>query len=43
MMGYSLGYRGAWWAAVHGISELDTTEHLSRAKYVHKHIYLLEV
>ena len=23
--------RGAWWAIVHGVPELDVTEHLSRA------------
>ena len=25
--------RGAWWATVHGVSELDTTERLSPAQH----------
>ena len=24
--------RGAWWATVHGVSELDTTEHIPNRK-----------
>ena len=26
--------RGAWWATVHGVTELDTTEQLSTAQHV---------
>ena len=28
--------RGAWWATVHGIAELDTTEQLGTVQYVHE-------
>ena len=24
--------RGAWWAIIHGVAELNTTEHLSKKK-----------
>ena len=27
--------RGAWWATVHGVSELDTTEQLSTQTHTH--------
>ena len=31
--------RGAWWATVHGVSELDTTEQLSTHTHTHNKRY----
>ena len=31
--------RGAWWATVHGIAELDTTEQLSMHTHTHTHTH----
>ena len=30
--------RGAWWATVHGVAELDMTERLTLSKRSHSHM-----
>ena len=31
--------RGAWWATVHGVSELGTTEHIRTHTHTHAHTH----
>ena len=34
--------RGAWWATVHGVAELDMTEHTHSHTHTHTHTHTLD-